>query len=1067
MSDAALTYVELDIDACPKLYGTTNGAGSCAAVLGVDSATKCFNTIATCAKLTSYLNLPVTLRFSVDTGHNPVDIEALPFIASHDDVSITPGRISLGEDLGQRESVSINFIDRPHSDTGPGFDKYLADRPYDPYSQGTFWGKFRARQPYLKGRNLRVYRGFVGQALADMECRHYIIDSYTGPEIDGRYTIVAKDILKLLDGDQAQAPALSTGSLASDITNSATTATLSTGSGNGSNYGSAGKLAIGGTEVVSYYRDPTAGNDANTKLLLHFDGTDAATAFTDSSASARTATAVGNAQLDTAKQKFGTASLLLDGIGDYVTFPDSADWTFGTAATIDAQVWFNALPTLSTICSHATDANNQYRWTVSSTGVIAFTVISASSTIISLSSAAGVITTGQFYHLELVKAGNDYAIRVNGVAVATVTDSDAIPNFTSTFKIGADGGATNTLNGWIDEFRFSSVARHAADWTDLPGAPYNTSSDLLTLLARGLNGTTADAHSAGDRVQVCVEYTAARPDEIVADLMQTYGGVDPSYIPATSWQTETETFNRRLYTGIIAEPTPVRTLIQEMIQQAGLAIWWDPVERLVFLQVLRAVTSDARVFDESQILEGTLSIAEQPDKRVSQVWVYYGQRNPLDGQDDPSNYRSCEVILDTTAEANYGAPAIQKIYSRWIAFGGQTTAERIGNLQLGRYVNPPRKFAFNLLRTAAAVGLVLGAGYFIGNPELQAADGSRVNVPVQITRDRADAGQHAYEAEENRQVSYDSDDNLTVVIDSNIRGINLRTLYDTLYSAPLPGDTVTFVVNDNVVVGATSATLAAIDTGTWPSTATTGNRTSGNPTLTGIADTSTFTEGMIVKGTGIPAGAKILSKTSNSITLDANATSGAGTSTSLTVYTVLLVLDVHGRVQGAGGTASNGASGPAGITAAGQAGGTALKATSALSVIVRSTGSIKGGGGGGGGAGTRVYSNHNGGGGGGGAGDTPGPGGYAGGPYAANGGIGTLDTPGAGGYSWTTDGGLFAQPIAYPLYGGAGGAPGTAGAHGGNSDSAGGVGGAAGNAIDGASFVDLDNSGTIAGPQIN
>lgn len=1061
MSDEALTYVELDIDYCSLTYGTA----PCTASVPTTGAQKCFNSLVTCQDTVHFTNSPVTLRFSVDTGHNPDDIEALPFIARHEDVSITPGRISLGEDLGQRESVSVTFGDRPHPDTGPGFDKYLANRTYDPYAQGTFWGKFRARQPYLKGRNLRLYRGFVGQALADMECRHYIIDSYTGPGVEGRYTIVAKDILKLLDGDQAQAPGLSSGSLAADITSSATTATLVTGTGNGSNYGSAGKLAIGGKEIVSYYRDPTAGNDADTKLLLHFDGN-----LTDSSASARTATAVNGATTATTDPKFGSASLSLNGTNQYITFPDSADWTFAADFEIDCNIKSNSLAALQTVWSHSTDANNQYRLKIATTGALTFEILSSGSAILTMSSAAGVVTAGTKYHVAVVRSGNNWTIYVDGVVVATTTGAVSIPNFTSTFRIGTGGGATSFFAGLLDEFRVSAVARWTAAF-DAPEAPYNTSSDILTLLARGLNGTDAAAHEAGDRVQVCVEYSAQRPDQIVADLMENYGGVDAAYLPTATWQTETETFNRRLYTGIIAEPTPVRTLIQEMIQQAGLAIWWDPTEQLVFLQALRAVTSDAMVYDETNILaQGSLQVSEQPDKRVSQVWVYYGQRNPLDGQDDPANYRSTEIILDATAEANYGAAAIRKIFSRWIAFGGQTTAERIGNLQLGRYVNPPRKFAFSLLRGEGIAGLLLGAGYYIGNPELQDADGSRLNVPVQITRDRSDAGLHAYEAEENAFVSYDTADSLTVVIDSDVRNINLRTLYDTLYSSPLSGDTITFIVNEHVIVGSTSASLPAVDVGSWPSVSTTGNRTSDSATLTGIADTSAIDVGMIVKGTGIPAGAKVISKTSSSITLDANATSGSSTSTSLTVFVVRIELKIKdgAYVSGAGGPGGQGAQGNGDQPGArGSDGGTALKTTCGITVTIESGGTLQGGGGGGGGAGTRVYDDHNGGGGGGGAGDAPGAGGPKGGNFAQGGNPGTLTAGGSGGLSWTTNGGLFEQPHLMAPSGATAGAPGQNGAHAPNVDIAGGDGGAGGKSIDGASYAKVANSGTISGSQVN
>ena len=57
--------------------------------------------------------------------------------------------------------------------------------------------------------------------------------------------------------------------------------------------------------------------------------------------SAHVWTAVGNAQIDTARIRFRrTASLLLDGTGDWVTTPDHADFTLGSSDfTIDC--WFN------------------------------------------------------------------------------------------------------------------------------------------------------------------------------------------------------------------------------------------------------------------------------------------------------------------------------------------------------------------------------------------------------------------------------------------------------------------------------------------------------------------------------------------------------------------------------------------------------------------------------------------------------------------------------------------------------------------------------------------------------
>jgi len=72
------------------------------------------------------------------------------------------------------------------------------------------------------------------------------------------------------------------------------------------------------TPTGLYEGTPSAGGSAHAliSLLLHFDGTDGATTTTDDGPDERTITLAGDAELDTAQKKFGTASLLLDGNGD-------------------------------------------------------------------------------------------------------------------------------------------------------------------------------------------------------------------------------------------------------------------------------------------------------------------------------------------------------------------------------------------------------------------------------------------------------------------------------------------------------------------------------------------------------------------------------------------------------------------------------------------------------------------------------------------------------------------------------------------------------------------------------
>ena len=80
--------------------------------------------------------------------------------------------------------------------------------------------------------------------------------------------------------------------------------------------------------------------DAYMKLLLHMDGADQSTTFTDSSLSPHTMTAKGAAKLVTANYYFPPSSgLFVTGGADYVESADSTDWIFdagnGSPFTVD------------------------------------------------------------------------------------------------------------------------------------------------------------------------------------------------------------------------------------------------------------------------------------------------------------------------------------------------------------------------------------------------------------------------------------------------------------------------------------------------------------------------------------------------------------------------------------------------------------------------------------------------------------------------------------------------------------------------------------------------------------
>lgn len=241
--------IEIDQDKCSLVYGV----GACTADPGVTGNAKCFNTYATCTAKTAYvLGTPLTLRFAKSHSDIP---DAEYIIPSLQSVGTSPTKINVGgrsgstKPLGRRAEITVSVKDHPHSDNF--IDPYLADRSYDPLELGTFWSKWLKRNPYYNGRALRVLDGYVGQTLAEMKTRNYVIESISLPDSRGNVTIKAQDILRLADNDKAQAPKLSNGKLLTDITAVATSIVVT--GGNISEYNQNSTLAIRiGDEIIRY-----------------------------------------------------------------------------------------------------------------------------------------------------------------------------------------------------------------------------------------------------------------------------------------------------------------------------------------------------------------------------------------------------------------------------------------------------------------------------------------------------------------------------------------------------------------------------------------------------------------------------------------------------------------------------------------------------------------------------------------------------------------------------------------------------------------------------------------------
>lgn len=232
-------------------------------------------------------------------------------------------------------------------------------------------------------------------------------------------------------------------------------------------------------EQVIYQRQNAWIGDANfdsVSLLLHMDGSNGSTMFTDSSKNALAVTANGNAQISTAQSKFGGASAYFDGTGDSLSLSSNIGFAFGTGAfTLETYIYptVNGSSGGSTLLDFraALDANP---WTlyIKNTGSGNFLGMyhATGTTFAEWGGTGQYLALNQWHHVALVSDGTTYKLFANGTVFTVSAGSASVVNLGTTSKpcrIGAAAdGTTAPYAGYIDDLRITKgVARYTSNFT--------------------------------------------------------------------------------------------------------------------------------------------------------------------------------------------------------------------------------------------------------------------------------------------------------------------------------------------------------------------------------------------------------------------------------------------------------------------------------------------------------------------------------------------------------------------------------------------------------------------------
>lgn len=214
---------------------------------------------------------------------------------------------------------------------------------------------------------------------------------------------------------------------------------------------------------------------ASVSLLLHGDGANNSTTFTDNSPTPKTLTATGNAKISTTQSKWGGASMFFDGTGDYLSTPVNVAFDFTQPFTIEGWMFKtgNGGPTLCGIVGNLSDASLKgWRLGVGNTtgAVWDLAYYATDSTVKSVSGAA--IAANQWYHFAVAHDGTSLRAFTDGVLNNTTATSLYPKAATAALEIGHQTASDRYFQGHIDDLRITKgVARYTATFTP-PAAPF-------------------------------------------------------------------------------------------------------------------------------------------------------------------------------------------------------------------------------------------------------------------------------------------------------------------------------------------------------------------------------------------------------------------------------------------------------------------------------------------------------------------------------------------------------------------------------------------------------------------
>lgn len=272
----------------------------------------------------------------------------------------------------------------------------------------------------------------------------------------------------------------------------------------------------------------------------------------------------------------------------------------------------------------------------------------------------------------------------DGKLAAAITASETV-SFTVDSGKGSQYGASGRVRIGDEVLSFAS-----------------RTGDTLSTLVRGLDGTTAAAHSQNDKVQLCKVYSAALLTDVIKDLLNA-SSITNTYIDTAQMTDEDTRWLSTKYqiTKTLTEPEKPSDLIAELVRDANAFLWWHPTEQKFKFKVNMPespTTTPPTFTDTANLMENSVQVDVIDAERITYSSMNYALLSATANKSEDKNYMRGAIYIDADAEGGneYNDRRAEVRRSRFLGAANDLAATAFVSRDVSWRRDAPLKIKFNL-----------------------------------------------------------------------------------------------------------------------------------------------------------------------------------------------------------------------------------------------------------------------------------------------------------------------------------------------------------------------------------